>query len=237
MAPALGSVEDVLSTAKIDSISTMVPLGLSAATEELRRYEEAMKDEIEMLFSDSANEKTKLVIDTVSGFYEELFNLAKGKGANDRQLNQINNFIESGMTSLVHEFSGYFDDEVKDFIAFFSLFETRKNEAVWCEVFTFYFNPRMLNAVPSELASEFIKRFWDCYLFDRTEGKPSPYYFGRLDKILYDQIYGLQSMDSDGTKHYDTDYIRFFERHSRSIAEQGSPERRSKILRTLKERN
>ncbi len=189
-----------------------------------------MKAEIEPLFGDSANEKTKFVIDTVTALYDDLFDAAKRQGANDNALSNLNRFIDDGVTHLVHEFSGYFDDDVKDFEAFFSLFETRKNEAIWSVVFTFYFNFDTLNNVPLPLAQSFVSRFWDCW---HRPTEAYPYYGNRLSKIMGDRIYGVQSMDSNGTKHYDTKYIELFERYSRAVAERSPPEKQEKIMVTL----
>jgi hypothetical protein len=185
-----------------------------------------------VLFLFNVVETTAEVMDTVSRFYDELFDAVKARSASDETLKRVNEIIENGMTALVHNFSEYFDDDVKRFQAFTSLLESRKNEAIWREVFTFFFNFRDLSTVPPSLASSFVGRFWDCYyLVDR---EPEPYYAYRINKILYDRIYGCHRMDADGTEHYEDEYIKLFERFSREIAEKSSPERRAKILRTLK---
>jgi hypothetical protein len=70
------------------------------------RYEEAMKAEIDPPLSDNANRKTEDVINAVTGLYNDLFEVAKCRGAESGALRDIHSFIHEGMIRPVHRFSG-----------------------------------------------------------------------------------------------------------------------------------
>jgi hypothetical protein len=236
MARGLSRAEDILSSAEIELSSVHDFLSsrhaLTPVDEEISRYKDAMKAEIEPLFSDSANQKTRDVINSVTALYDDLFDLAKSQRANEVVLREINSFIDHGMTKLVHNFSGYFDDEFKELQAFVSLLETRRNEAIWNGVFTFYFRFPVLSSAPTSLACDFIDRFWHSYLLDQDAsqlGRPTPFYGARLSKIFFDQIYDAIRTDAGLKEYRNPDYIKLFERYSLVIAERSSNERREAI--------
>jgi hypothetical protein len=207
-----------------------------AITQAIHPYEEATKNEIERSTSGGASHKAAAVIDAVTGFFDDFYALADSKGANKELLLSINRFIENEMTHLVHNFSKLFGDPIEELRAFVSLLDTRRNEAIWREVFTFYFHSRVLSQAPAELVAEFVSHFWRCYLIcakERNARGSSPYYTTRLLKIMDERIYQYFE-SSNGTHRYrDREFVELFERHTRAIAATSPSETRMELEQFL----
>ncbi|MBR0793759.1 hypothetical protein JQ631_32155 [Bradyrhizobium manausense] len=198
---------------------------------EMSAYSEAKKSEMEFMLSDKASASSEEIIGQITELYDRLYSIAEAGGASENVLKRVNDFIEGGMTSLVHNFSGYIDDEVKELRTFVSLFKTRKNEAIWGEVFTFYFRPAYLEQAPNDLVLEFVKRYWECFLrieeLRRQPAAHEPHYSGRISKIFYEGVFG-RNYDEART-YRNPAFVKLFERSSLEVA-RALPEETSKQI-------
>lgn len=233
MAPSLPRVQDILSLATLDSSPDKrdpIRHGMLSVMETLDRYEQAMKEVIEPMLSNDANRMTEHTINAVTELLDELYDMAEEHGSSKDTLRYVNQCIEGRMQRLVHDFSGYLKDEVEELRVFTALLNTRRNEAIWCEVFTYYFHFSKISVAPPSLAAEIISRFWDCFLFAQEadlRNQPLPYYENRVSKIMYEKIYPEMGALRN------TKFIALFENYSLAIAENSPEERKRNIYAML----
>jgi hypothetical protein len=210
------------------SDDTTPHFALTSLGQAIGRYKDTMKDEIDLLFADEANQKTEEVVNGLTQLYDDVFDLAIQNGSSSSELQHINSFIEWEMTSLVHDFAKYFDNKSKEFEIFATLLSARRNEAIWCEVFTFYLHFDKLNNSSPPSALALVDHFWKCYQIDQEAkrlGKDLPYFHHRLSKV-FERIYNGASYGHPG-------FVQLFERYSGEVAENSSSERQEMIRKEL----